>query len=195
MVSERTDRIEGQEEPSLEEIIFLNMASKHLPYASPLERVKEVVKPILRSLGLELFEVAYSGPMKGGHLKVTIDKKEGVSVEDCAKASRYLSPALEIEEGVPVDFTLEVSSPGLQRPLRGKSDFYRFLGSRVRIETGLNWPDRKVVIGRLLDFNGDTLIVSTDDEEGEREIPFEWVSKARLEIDLAFSKNKGGLRK
>lgn len=158
------------------------------------DKIKEVAEPILHSLGLELFEVQFSGHRRKGHFRVFIDKKEGVTVDNCAEVSRYLRPALDIEDDMPTNYTLEVSSPGLNRPLRRKEDFYRFIGNQVKIETEQSLEDRKVFIGRLLDFNGEILIVSLEGED-ERKIPFDLIAKARLEVDVAFGRNKGGSKK
>jgi len=171
-----------------------NRQSSDLNSVPLTEKIKDVASPILRALGLELFDVQFSGPMRGGRLRIFIDKEEGVTLDDCGKVSRYLSPALDIEDDMPSDYTLEVSSPGLNRPLRNENDFYRFVGKKVKIETASKLDHQKIFIGQLLDFNGLTLLLSMDGGS-EREIPFDQITKAHLEVELAFGRNKGGTRK
>lgn len=189
----REKGIQQEESPHL--IPFQpNRQSNNLASAPLTKKIKDVATPILRSMGLELFEVQFSGPMKGGHLRIFIDKEEGVTLDDCAKVSRFLSPALDIEDDMPSDYTLEVSSPGLKRPLRNESDFHRFVGKKVKIETAAKSNHPLIFIGRLLGFNGKTLLLSIDGGN-EREIPFEQITKAHLEVDLTFGRNKGGTKK
>ncbi len=144
-----------------------------------IEDIKKVAEPLLRSLGLDLFDLQVSG----GQLRIFVDKEGGVALEDCAKLSRLLSPALDVAECVPNAYRLEVSSPGLNRPLRNEKDFKRFIGKKVKIKTMEKIMDQKVFIGRLSDFNGGTIYITTD-EGRQVELPFEKVQTACLEIEF-----------
>jgi len=158
------------------------------------EKIESVVMPILRSLGLELFEIQFSGSMTGGHLKIFIDKAAGVTVDDCAKVSRFLNPALDIDEDMPRNYTLEVSSPGIDRPLRTEADFRRHIGKKIKIVTYNKIEDRNRFIGRLIDFKEHRAFLVLDGG-AERAIPFDQIESARLEVEMAFGQKKGGLKK
>ncbi len=168
--------------------------SNSSPQAKTVDKIKTVVLPTLRALGLELFDVQFSGAMKGGHLRVMIDKADGVTVEDCAKVSRYLRRTLDIDEDMPEDYTLEVSSPGIDRPLRTESDFRRFIGKTIKIDTGIKIDQQNSFRGRLIDFKEQQAFLILDGGV-EKAIPFDQIEKARLTIDPAFGRNKGGLKK
>ena len=97
-------------------------------------RVHEVAAPILWSHGLELVEVVCVGKGPGTVIRVFIDKPGGVTLTDCEQAHRSLSPALDVADPFPHAYTLEVSSPGLDRPLRGPKDYVKLVGERVTIK-------------------------------------------------------------
>ena len=98
-----------------------------------IEVLEGIVRPILDSLGLELVEVAYSGNNRGGVVRIFIEKAGGITLEDCERAHRNLGYALDVADPIPHGYTLEVSSPGLDRPLRVEKDFLRHRGERVRV--------------------------------------------------------------
>jgi len=146
------------------------------------EQIQEVLDPLLRSLGLDLFEFSFTTSPRGGHLQVFLDKQDGVSVSECAKFSRLLGPALDVSELIPTNYTLEVSSPGLDRPLRKKSDYHRFTGRRVKIKTTQKIENQKVFIGKLVRFDDEIVVLLLDRKE-EKNIPFDQILHARLEIE------------
>jgi ribosome maturation factor RimP len=148
-----------------------------------IERVKGIAQPILDSLGLELVDVFYSGGGRKGLLRVFIDKSGGVTLEDCEKVSQYLGHALDVEDPIPMSYTLEVSSPGLDRPLKRREDFQRSVGKLVRIRTHEPIDGNHSFIGRLTAAgeSGIELIL----EHGKvLRIPFEGIAAARLEIEF-----------
>jgi ribosome maturation factor RimP len=148
-----------------------------------IDKVKSVAEPILRSLGLELFDIEYSGSPRGGALRIFIDKKEGVTLDDCEKVSRYLGQALDLEDPIPHRYTFEVSSPGLDRPLKRKEDFLRFIGKKVKIKTSLPINNQKVFTGRLLDFKEEKAFLQLD-HGSEQQIPFDQIAQARLQVEF-----------
>ncbi len=99
------------------------------------ERLLKVAEPVVEGFGLELVDLACA--VSSGHsvLRVFIDKPGGVTIDDCAVVSRELGAVLDIEDPVPGRYSLEVSSPGLDRPLKREKDFLRFLGRLVKITT------------------------------------------------------------
>src|SRR5437773_4562202 len=108
--------------------------------ASVVEQVRSVATRVAAGYGLEIFDVQFRREAPGMILRVQIDRpgpaasaEESVSVEDCARVSRDLSAVLDVEDVVPTAYTLEVSSPGLDRPLRRPDDYRRFAGRRAKV--------------------------------------------------------------
>src|SRR5205823_9818653 len=106
-----------------------------------VEKVREIAGRVAADRGLEIFDVQFRREAPGMVLRVQIDRpgpaasaEESVSVEDCARVSRDLSAILDVDDVVPTAYTLEVSSPGLDRPLRREDDYRRFAGRRARSE-------------------------------------------------------------
>ncbi len=97
-----------------------------------LEQVREIAERVATSEGLELVEVEFHGRGSNAVLRVYIDKPGGVTIDDCQNVSRQMSVILDVEDPIPASYTLEVSSPGLDRKLSKPSDFERFAGSQVK---------------------------------------------------------------
>jgi len=146
------------------------------------KRVESIALPVLDELGLELVEVQYRREQSGWVLRLIIDKHDGVSLDDCAAVSREIGQLLDIEDFIDQAYNLEVSSPGLNRPLRSMTDFQRFTGRKARIKTAEPIGGEHVFIGRIQAAEGETIIL--DDGRREVSIPFSQVSKARLEVEF-----------
>ncbi len=147
------------------------------------EAIKDVIIPILSSFEIELIDLEYkrSGPI--WFLRVLIDKKGGVSLDDCEKASKHISQVLDVEDIIPHSYTLEVSSPGLDRPLKKTEDYQREKGKLARINTFGPINNQKIFIGKILDV--DNGIVRIEEERlGQMEIPLSNIAKARLEVEF-----------
>jgi ribosome maturation factor RimP len=146
-----------------------------------LRRFEKLVAGVLAEDVFELVDLEESG---GGRvLRVFVDKPGGVSVEDCARLSERLSERLDIEDFIPYRYTLEVSSPGLDRPLKRESDYERFQGRLARITTEPAIAGRNVHTGRILGLVQGMVKI----EEGSGQyltIPLSQVKRARLEIEL-----------
>lgn len=148
-----------------------------------LEKIESVTEPVVQSVGCEL--VACEWAMEGGGpvLRVLVDKEGGVLVQDCEKISHLLDPVLDVEDLIPGRYNLEISSPGLERPLRKFNDFKRFTGNSVRLKTKIPLQNRSHFKGVIRKVEDETIFI-----EGEGtifEIPFKEVHRARLEIDWA----------
>ena len=146
------------------------------------EKVKEVALPVLEELGLELVEVQYRREQSGWVLRLIIDKQEGVTLDDCTAVSREISQLLDIEDFIDQAYNLEVSSPGLDRPLKCMADFQRFIGRKAKIKTIEPIAGQHVFIGKIRQTGGETIILEVGRKEVE--IPFLQVSKARLEVEI-----------
>jgi len=150
-----------------------------------IDKVKQIAEPMLRSLGLELVEVEYAGSQRGGILRVFIDKQEGVTLDDCEKVSRYLGQALDIDDPIPHHYTFEVSSPGLDRPLKKRDDFVRSIGKKVKVKTSAPIDNQKVFTGRLAEFKEEKVTLQLEGGKGkEIKIPLEQIAQARLEVEF-----------
>jgi ribosome maturation factor RimP len=147
-----------------------------------IERIREVVVPILSSMGLELVDLELSGHGHRGHLRIYIDKPGGVNVDDCEQVSRYVGHALDAADPIPNAYLLEVSSPGLDRPLRKAEDYRRSVGKLVRLKLTQPRDGAWVVIGRLKGLLDER--VEVQPEEGEPiQVSLADIAQARLEVE------------
>ena len=134
--------------------------------------------------GYELVEVNLLGQGKKALLRVFIDKEGGITLHDCEEFSRKFETLLDVEDPIAGPYTLEMSSPGLDRPLKSLHDFKRSVGKLVRIVTKENISSRSFFVGRLTAVNGDILRLSIAGSGEEIALPLAGVTKARLEIEL-----------
>jgi ribosome maturation factor RimP len=147
-------------------------------------RVAAIVGPVLRTLGFRLVRVRMSG-QNGMTLQIMAEREDGtMTVEDCEAVSRALSPVLDVEDPFDKAYHLEVSSPGIDRPLVRRSDFKRWTGHLVKMETSTLVAERKRFRGRIAEAGDlDVLIerdqVSYGDEPSVR-VPYEAIAEARL---------------
>ncbi|MEK6698121.1 MAG: ribosome maturation factor RimP [Nitrospirota bacterium] len=148
-----------------------------------VEDIRRLLDPILGSLGLSLWDIEFKKEGPRRILRVTIDRESGVSLGDCEAVSRDLGAALDVEDAVSSSYTLEVSSPGLDRTLFKPEHFVRFAGKMIRIKTYQSIDGQKVFRGRLLGA-GETTVRLEPEKGGVLEIPFQEISKASLEVEL-----------
>jgi ribosome maturation factor RimP len=145
-----------------------------------LRRFEKLVEGVLAEDVFELVETEEAGG--GKILRVFVDKPGGVSVEDCARLSERLSERLDIEDFIPHRYNLEVSSPGLDRPLKQERDYERFKGRLVRITTEPAIGGQNVHAGRLVGL--DAGMVKIEEKVGQfLSIPLSQIKRARLEIE------------
>lgn len=152
------------------------------------DRIRSLAQPILDAMQLELVEIEFKRTGREAVLRLFIDKEGGVMLDDCAGLSRELSMILDIEDFIPCEYNLEVSSPGLDRPLKSAADYDKFAGRLVKVRTYEPFPDdagnkRKTFLG-LLDGLRDGVVVLTLREGQTASIPLERVAKANLEFEI-----------
>jgi ribosome maturation factor RimP len=135
--------------------------------AIDLEQVRQIAERVTASQGLELVDVEFRGGGKARLLRLFIDKPGGVTHEDCAFVSRELGTILDVEDAIPGSYTLEVSSPGLDRRLMKPSDYERFAGSRVRLMTREPVEGNRHLEGRLQGLRDDRVAL----EVGSKKTP------------------------
>ncbi len=152
------------------------------------EKITDIAERILSSLGMDLVDIEYKREGRQMVLRFFIDKTGGITLDDCADVSRELSTVLDVEDIIPGKYVLEVSSPGLNRPLKKESDYLRYIGRLVKIKTFELLPDdagnkRKTFLGELTGFSGGVVMIRL--REGQHaEIPIEKVAKANLEFEF-----------
>ncbi|MSM38335.1 MAG: ribosome maturation factor RimP [Geobacter sp.] len=152
------------------------------------ERVTALAEPLLASLGLELVELEYKRFGRSMVLRLFIDRPGGVTLDDCASVSRELSQVLDVEDFIREFYTLEVSSPGLDRPLKKESDYLRYTGRLVKLRTFELLPDdagnmRKTFVGTLLGLD-DGMVRLTLQEGQSASLPLGKIAKANLEFEI-----------
>jgi ribosome maturation factor RimP len=154
----------------------------------PLDKVREIATRIAEHAGMELVHLEMKREPGGVFLRLFIDREGGVTLDDCSAVSRQLSAHLDVEDPIPHRYTLEVSSPGLDRPLYSDRDYQRFAGRRVRLSTYGPVEGRRNFTGRLSGLvDGAVRLVLEDGREVA--IPREQVAKARLEADIEIRSN------
>lgn len=146
-------------------------------------RLEALIAPRLQLLGLELVLIERVTVYGRQTLRVLIDGPNGISVEDCVKANRLLMGMPELEAEVLERFDLEVSSPGVERPLRSVSDFERFIGARAQLKTRKLVDGRRKVLGRLVAVGDGAVKLAVDGQEVS--VPLVDIIKANLKPDDA----------
>ncbi|HVV62085.1 MAG TPA: ribosome maturation factor RimP [Pseudolabrys sp.] len=147
-------------------------------------RVAAIAEPVLEDLGYRLVRVRISG-LSGCTVQIMAERPDGsMSVEDCETVSRALSPVLDVADPIDRAYRLEISSPGIDRPLVRRSDFERYAGHAVKVETAVPVDGRRRFSGTLLGAEGDAARIKRDDagpdETAEVLLPIEEMSEARL---------------
>lgn len=147
------------------------------------EKIRDIIEPVISSMEIELVDIELN-KMKGkGLLRVYIDTKDGVTIDDCRDVSREIEGLLDVEDPIPYSYVLEVSSPGLDRPLKKTEDFKRYTGNAVRVVTHEPIDKQTFFLGKL-ESAGDDLIVLEMKKNRKVTIPYENISRARLEVEI-----------
>ncbi|MGB5620921.1 MAG: ribosome maturation factor RimP [Gammaproteobacteria bacterium] len=142
-----------------------------------------LLEPDIRSLGYELVDLELNTGGRNGVLRLFIDSESGITLDDCEKVSHQVSALLDVEDPIPGHYSLEVSSPGVNRRLRRHEDFARFVGERVKIELGRpTAAGRRRFAGVLEKVEPDTVTMQVDDEHYE--LPFVDIALARLAPEI-----------
>ncbi len=144
------------------------------------EVVRALIEPVVVYTGMELIDVEYGRGPSGKVLRLTIDKPGGVTIDDCSDISRLVGDLLDAKDSLPGSYNMEVSSPGINRPLKKKDDFERFAGQKVLIKTRKLIDGRRNFKGILHGTREEFIVVFS--EKTILNIPFDLVAKARLDI-------------
>ena len=147
------------------------------------DKVQGMIEPVINSLGIEIADLELGKTRGKGILRVFIDKEEGIKIEDCEKVSREISALLDVEDPIPYAYVLEVSSPGLDRPLKKPEDFKRFKGNTVRVVTTDPIDEQTFFVGTI-SAAGDLEVILDLPKKNKVTIPYEIISRARLEVEI-----------
>lgn len=143
--------------------------------------IRELLEPTVVRLGFDLVAVEWLGGRQGSILRLSIDAPGGVSAEDCGRVSEQVSPLLDAADPIQGRYVLEVSSPGIDRPVQRREDFERFAGFRAKIKL-LEGPPRRRYTGVLGPLDGEELLLVADGRE--HRIPLDLIERAHLVLDL-----------
>lgn len=150
--------------------------------AASTERLRQLLVPAVTALGFEFWGVELLRKGRALTLRVYIDAEDGVSVDDCAAASRQVSAVLDVEDPISGEYVLEVSSPGMDRPLFDLAHYAAWAGADVRLSLRVAFDGRRRFAGRLLGVEGEDVVLHVDGEEYL--LPFEQIERANVVPDL-----------
>lgn len=158
--------------------IFCLWHRKREAMSKRTEQLKELLAPVVEDLGYTLWGVQYLQG-RGAVLRLFIDHDDGINVDDCALVSHEVSGVLDVEDPIPGDYNLEVSSPGLDRPLFELSHFERYQGESVQLTLLAPVAGKRKMTATLVAVDGDTLVMELDGES--LRVPYSQVDRARLQ--------------
>ena len=164
------------------------------PHKTFKDRVWELLEPVVRHYGMELFDLGVTRGTRHAVVRAIIDNPAGeLTIDDCEKIHRHIELALDTSGLLGLKYSLEVGTPGLDRPLRSPTDFVRFIG---RLAKAVFQPEHKPssVIGKIMGVEGENISLELDNGEF---VTFEWgeVSRANLEVEMFRPKTPAGKKK
>jgi ribosome maturation factor RimP len=156
----------------------------------PLERIRAIAERVAAARGLEIWELQSRREATGHVVRVVLDRpgpsatpEDSVSIEDCEHVNRELSTILDVEDPLPFAYTLEVSSPGLTRPLRQREDYQRFAGRLAKVVVKEAVDNQKAFEGRLRGLDGDDVLLEAPNGRQHR-LPLGLITRGRLEVEF-----------
>ena len=156
----------------------------------PLDQIRAIAERVAASRGLTVWEIQSRRETSGHVVRVFIDRpgpaatpEESVSIEDCEQVNREISTILDVEDPLPFAYTLEVSSPGLDRPLRGEDDYARFAGRMAKVVVSEAVDNQKAFAGRLRGIDGGEVLLEGPNGRVHR-LPLRLITRGRLEVEF-----------
>lgn len=146
--------------------------------ASKEEQLHALIKPVVEGLGLELWGLEYNSHGKKPVVRIYIDAEKGVSVDHCAKVSRQVSSVFDVEDPITSEYTLEVSSPGVDRPLFELKQYELYKGEKIKLKLRRAFEGQRNFSGELVGVEGEDVVVVVG--EDEYLLPFELIDKAKI---------------
>jgi len=148
------------------------------------DKLTQLLKPAVEGLGYELVGIEHLPMGKHTVLRVYIDTADGITVDDCSQVSHQVSGVLEVEEPIKGQFTLEVSSPGIDRPLFDVEQFKQFVGSKVKLKLYHAIEGKRKIIGLIDSVEGDDIIILDTDSDARFQLQIDDIDKANIIADL-----------
>jgi len=155
------------------------------------QKVQDLAERVAIDHGLELVHAEVAGPENKPIVRVFIDKPGGVTHDDCSQVSLHLGTILDVEDFIHASYTLEVSSPGLERGLYKRADYERFAGSDAKMKTRLPINGQRNFRGRILGLEGEE-VVFEDRTNGKVKVPLDIIKQANLEVDVSQELRRSG---
>lgn len=156
----------------------------------PLEHIRAIAERVAASRGLTVWEIQSRRESSGHVVRVFLDRpgpaatpEDSVSIEDCEQVNREMSTILDVEDPLPFAYTLEVSSPGLDRPLRGEDDYRRFAGRLAKVVVSEAVDNQKAFEGRLRGVDGSDVLLEAPNGRMHR-LPLGLITRGRLEVEF-----------
>jgi ribosome maturation factor RimP len=149
--------------------------------AARTEVLQKIVEPVVKALGFQLWGIEYLGQGRHTLLRIFIDKEGGINIEDCAEASRHISSILDVEDPISSEYTLEVSSPGLDRILFTQEQLQAHIGDVIKVRLTESFAGRRNFSGQLKNIVDDEIVLIVGEEEFT--IPYELIEKANVVSD------------
>jgi ribosome maturation factor RimP len=146
--------------------------------SAKIKQLEELIKPAIDSLGLELWGVEFQSAGKRSTLRIFIDGPEGVTVDDCARVSHQVSGILDVEDPITEQYLLEVSSPGMDRPLYNLAQYQAYVGHVLEVKLRVPFEGRRRFKGILNGVEGDEILLVVEDNEYL--LPIDYIDRARL---------------
>lgn len=145
------------------------------------EKVRGLIWPVIKAVGMDIESIKLAKMGRKYLLRVFIERKRGVTLDDCESVSREIGAVLDVDDLIPYSYVLEVSSPGLDRPLKNPTDFKRFAGRTARIVTSMPIENQTFFIGEIIEA-GDIEVMILLPKGRKVTIPYKDISRARLEV-------------
>ncbi len=149
--------------------------------ARTLDTLYEILEPVVSGLGYELVGIDYRPSPKNALVRLYIDQPDGVTLDDCTRVSNQVSSVLDVEDPIPGQYTLEISSPGLDRPIFKVEDYERFAGEKVHLRLQGLYEGRRKFSGVLRGLRDDCVVV--DENGNEIQVPLSQIDRANLELE------------
>ena len=147
--------------------------------SAKLKQLEEILRPVVEGLGYELWGIEFRSRGHESMLRIFIDDADkGISIEDCEKVSRQVSGVMDVEDPIQSEYTLEVSSPGMDRPLFRLEQYQEFVGHKVKIRLRMAFEGRRKFQGLIKGVEGDEVVIVVDDHEYL--LPFDSIEKASI---------------
>ena len=147
------------------------------------DKVAKMIEPVINDLGIDLVDIDLKKMGSKALLRVYIETDAGITIDNCEQVSREVSATLDVEDPLPYAYVLEVSSPGLERPLKKPADFIRFKGNMVRVVTREAIDKQTFFIGTLAEATDHEIVMNLPKDK-EITITYDNISSSRLEVEV-----------